>query len=270
MMKKDILGDSRKKKRKRIVIKLLLAFFLLLVIFALIIWSFYIDYFRVKKITVEGNSFLESEKIISNVSSSLNGKHFYILPKSNILIIPKKEIINNLLNNFLRIKSIDISRDLPDAIIIAIKERKPTALLCEERRCLFLDDNGYAFEESAFFSGDIYVKFIDEREDVGNLVSDRKLSFQLIPEIQYKNLINFTDLLAREKIKISHILLKNEGLYEFHAVEGWHILLSERGDYKIAFDNLKIALENQIKDKRPDLEYVDLRLRNKVFYKFKL
>jgi len=263
-MKKDILGDSRKKKRRRVVIKLWLAFFLLLAVFSLIIWSFYLDYFRIKKITVEGNSFLESEKIISNVSSSLAGKYFYILPKSNILIIPKKEIINNLLNNFLRIKSIDVSRDLADAIVIVIEERKPVALLCEERRCLFLDDSGYAFEESAFFSGDIYVKFIDQRDE-----KTFSLNKQILLETEYKNLINFTDLLAREKIKISHILLKNEGLYEFHTTEKWYILLSERGDYKIAFDNLKIAIENQIKEKRTELEYIDLRLRNKVFYKFK-
>lgn len=264
-MKKDILGDSRKKKRKRLLIRLLLMFFVVAIIIVLVVWSFYIDYFKVKKITVEGNSFLESEKIISNISSSLTGKHFYILPKSNILIIPKKEIINNLLNNFLRIKSIDVSRDFPDAIAIVIEERKPTALLCEERRCLFLDDTGYAFEESAFFSGDIYVKFIDQRDE-----KTFSLNKQILPEDEYKNLINFTDLLEREKIKIPNIILKNEGLYEFHTTEGWHILLSERGDYKIAFDNLKISLENQIKDKRPELEYIDLRLRNKVFYKFKL
>ncbi|MBU2109896.1 FtsQ-type POTRA domain-containing protein [Patescibacteria group bacterium] len=264
MIKKDLLEASKKKKKRRLIIRLLLMFFVIVIVIVIVTWSFYLDYFRIKKITVEGNSFLESEKIISNVSSSLAGKYFYILPKSNILIIPKKEIINNLLNNFLRIKSIDVSRDLADAIVVAIKERKPAALLCEERRCLFLDDSGYAFEESAFFSGDIYVKFIDQRDE-----KTFSLNKQILLETEYKNLINFTDLLAREKIKILHILLKNEGLYEFHTTEEWHMLLSERGDYKIAFDNLKIALENQIKEKRPDLEYIDIRLRNKVFYKFK-
>ncbi|MBU3925917.1 FtsQ-type POTRA domain-containing protein [Patescibacteria group bacterium] len=269
MIRKDLLEASRKKKKRIIIIRLALIFFLILIIIALVVWSFYLNYFRIKNIEIFGNSFIEKEKIIGNINSSISGKYFYLIPKDNILITSKKEIINNLQNNFLRIKSTDIIKELPDKVIVTIKEREPVALLCEDKKCFFIDDSGYVFEESPFFSGDVFIKFIDKRENVGNLVSDGKLSFRLIPEDEFRNLINFLELLSKDGIKISDIILKNEDLYELYTIEGWYILLSKRIDFTIAFDNLKITLNSQIKEKRLDLEYIDLRLENKVFFKYK-
>jgi len=49
--------------------------------------------------------------------------------------------------------------------------------------------------------------------------------------------------------------------------EGWYALLDEETNFKTAFENMKLVLENQIKDKRAELEYIDLRFSNKVFFK---
>lgn len=269
MIRKDLLESSKKKKRRKIIIRLIFAFLLLVAVCVFVIWSFYLDYFRIKNINIEGNSFIEKEKIIGNINNYISGKYFYLIPKNNILIASKKKVADNLLNNFFRIKSVDVSKNLPDGLTVKIEERNPSALLCENKNCFFIDDTGYVFEESPFFSGDIFIKFIDQREDVGNLVSDRKLSFQLIPESGFRNLINFSESLSKDGIKISGMVLKNEGLYEFHTSEEWYILLSERSDYKISIDNLRIALNEQIKEKRPELEYIDLRLQNKVFFKYR-
>lgn len=264
MIRKDLLESSKKKKRRKTIIRLIFAFLFLVVVCALIIWSFYFDYFRIKNINIEGNSFIEKEKIIENINSSISGKYFYLIPKNNILIASKKEIANNLLNNFLRVKSADVSKKLPDGLIIKIEERNPLALLCEDKNCFFIDDTGYVFEESPFFSGDIFMKFIDQRNE-RNFSANTKI----LSEEEFRNLINFSESLSKDGIKISGVILKNEGLYEFHTSEEWYILLSQRSNYKVSFDNLKIALNEQIKEKRPELEYVDLRLQNKVFFKYR-
>ncbi|MFH1956540.1 MAG: hypothetical protein ABIJ28_02740, partial [Patescibacteria group bacterium] len=80
---------------------------------------------------------------------------------------------------------------------------------------------------------------------------------------------DFIESLRTENIMISQVVFKKDGLFEFQTEEDWYILLSERSDYKLSLDNLKIALREQIKEKRSELEYIDLRLENKVFYKFK-
>ncbi len=264
MLRRDLFEASKRKKKRRLIIRFLLLLFAVAVVIVIIIWSFYFDYFRIKNIAVEGNSFIEKEKIIGNINNSISGKYFYIIPKNNILIASKKEIADNLLNNFFRVKSADISKKLPDGLMIKIEERNPSALLCEDKNCFFVDDSGYVFEESPFFSGDIFIKFIDQRNE-RNFSANTKI----LSEEEFKNLVNFSELLSKDGIRISGIILKNEGLYEFHISEQWYILLSQRSDYKISFDNLKIALNEQIKEKRPELEYVDIRLQNKVFFKYR-
>ena len=51
--------------------------------------------------------------------------------------------------------------------------------------------------------------------------------------------------------------------------EGFKIYLNAGDDFRKIFELFKTVLEKEIKEKRPLLDYVDLRFGNKVFYKFK-
>lgn len=254
-----------KLKRKRFIRKLVLVFSILFFVFFSAAAFFYIPYLKIQKISIEGNSSLSTEKILAEVSGYLNSKTLFIFPRNNILILPKETIINNLLSRFLRIGEVSLEKNFPDSISIKIKERKQEALFCLVQECAFIDEGGFVFEKAPYFSGDVYLKFFDER-DVGNRVSDKK---QLLLENQFKKLIEFRDLVSRENIKISKIILKKEGIYEIHTDEGWYVLLNEQNEPKISYENLKVALDSKIQGNRQKLEYIDLRFGSKVFYKFK-
>ncbi len=267
--KRDILGSSKKLRRKRIIWKLVLGFLILLFIFGCATAFFYISYLRIKKISIEGNSSLSTEKISGEVSDYLNGKFFRIFPRDNILILPKEAIVSNLLSKFPRIKEVSLNKNFPDSISVKIKERQQEALLCindspSAGGCAFIDKNGYVFEKAPYFSGDVYLKFFDERESPLGTIG-----FQIIPEEQFKKLIDFRNFVSGENIKISKIILKKEGIYEADTSEEWHILLNEQNEPQISYENLKISLDSKIQGDRQKLEYIDLRFGNKVFYKFK-
>ncbi|MFH1552010.1 MAG: FtsQ-type POTRA domain-containing protein [bacterium] len=264
MLRNQILEESKKKKRKKIWTKFFLAIVLLVFLAGGIIYSLYLDYFRIKNINIEGNYILNKQEIEENIKNSISGKLFYVLPKNNILIISTEEINNNLAENFLRIKNLEVAKNFPDSLDIKISERKTYGLFCKENGCFFLDKNGYVFSKSIFVSGDIFIKFLDEREN-------NNITFKtyLLDINEFAQIRDFIDGLKTESVMISQVVFKKDGLFEFQTEEGWYILLSERSDYKLSLDNLKIALINQIKEKRPELEYIDLRLENKVFYKFK-
>ena len=52
--------------------------------------------------------------------------------------------------------------------------------------------------------------------------------------------------------------------------EGWAIYLNEKTDLGQEVEILKIVLEKEISQiQRQDLEYIDLRINNKVYYKFR-
>jgi len=252
-------------KKKRFIKKLTFLFLIPLFIFVSIIALFYIPYFKIKKISIEGNSSLDQEKITAEISKYLNDKQFKIFPRDNILILSKKEIINNLLEKFPRLKTVSLIKNFPNSISLKVTEHNSEALFCFKNKddgCAFIDQDGFVFEKAPYFSPGVYLTFLEEA------TSTWKLNFQVIPEEQFKKLIDFKNLLAGEGIKILQIIIKKEGIYELQTNEGWSILLNEKNDSQLTYQNLKTTLD-QIKDKRKNLDYIDLRFGNKVFYKFR-
>ncbi|MCX6731789.1 MAG: FtsQ-type POTRA domain-containing protein [Candidatus Parcubacteria bacterium] len=251
-------------KKKRFIKKLTFLFLIPLFIFVSVIALFYVSYFRIKKISIEGNSSIDSAKIMADVSNYLSGKNFKIFPRDNFFIMPKKEFIDSLLKEFPRLKTVSLIKNFPNSISIKVEERNNEAIFCLEEKgeCFFIDKDGFVFEPAPYFSAGVYLTFLEEA------TSTWKSSFQVIPKEQFKKLIDFKNLLTEENIKILQIIIKNEGIYQLQTNEGWYILLNEQNDSQITYQNLKITL-NQIKDKRKNLDYIDLRFGNKVFYKFK-
>ncbi len=217
----------------------------------------YIPKFRIQKIPVSGNETLGAQEIISGVSDSLKGFRFVILPRDNILILAKEEISNSLLSAFPRVKNVSLDRNFPDSLAVTIIERRPAALFCNGEDCRFIDEDGFIFDEAASFSGNVYVKFYSEigEAEIGTINN-------------FKRIMDFANLVLEENIKITDIVLAEEGLRKFFTSDGWHILLNENDNIQAAFENLKLTL-GQIKENRQNLEYIDLRFGNKVYYKFK-
>jgi hypothetical protein len=272
--KKEFLGASRKLRRKKFFIKTVLVVF----VFAAAVFGFFnIKALKIQKIIIQGNITLGKEDLSKSVFEFLDGKQVKVLPKDNILFFSKDGVENYLLSNFLRIKQVSIDRDLPNTLLVKIQERNSTVLFCEsedDKKCAFVDEDGFVFEKAPFFSGNIFVKFFDERQ-LGTTQSNlAQIPFQLTETEKFKNLIGFMDFLEREggKIKdtdVLKIVLKDEGLYEIHAEEGWCLLLKDGETFDTAKENFVLVYENKLKDYLNSLEYVDLRLENKVFYKFK-
>ena len=160
-----------------------------------------ISFFKIKKVAIEGNSTLGSEELVSGVFGSVVGNYFFIFPKDNILLASSGEIEEKILGDFPRIRSLDISKNLPDSLSVKIEERKSAALLCKETDCYFLDESGFAFEKSPYFSGNIFIKFSDERDD--NSLKQK----QLISEEQFKGLMALSPSASNKAVKIRDVVL---------------------------------------------------------------
>ncbi len=265
--RKDILASSRRLKRKRFLLKAAFAVGVFLVLFAVVSAMFYIPALRIKNIEIRGNSTLGNGEITSAVSGFLREKYFLIIPKDNILIFPKEEISVELMKKFDRIEKIKVIGVFPDSISINITERNPTALFCGknfprsltsgELVCFFVDENGMVFEKAPLFSDNVYVKFYNGKKD-----GLKKIN-------KFKDLMKFIEAALNGGVKIRKIVLEKEGLKKIYTSEGWYIMLNEGDNFQTAFENLKLALEEKIKDNRKYLEYIDLRFGNKLFYKYR-
>ena len=124
----------RKRKKKRNRKRILWLFIFLTGIFVL--FSLKTDYFYAKKVIVEGNKYVEANKIVE-----LSG----ITANTNILYMNVRNIKDSLLtNSYLR--NVKLKRKLPNTIVIEIDERTPRYAINNNANIYILDQELFILE----------------------------------------------------------------------------------------------------------------------------
>ncbi|MBI2636996.1 MAG: hypothetical protein HYW81_02280, partial [Parcubacteria group bacterium] len=131
-----------------------------------------------------------------------------------------------------------------------------------------LDANGIVvsrLDASGDLSGLPVIEVIrDEGPDVnpGDAVLDRE-TVELIFSI-YERLNA-----SSESIAVAYVSYDPETPQELtiSTVEGWQVFLSTRIPIETQFSKLELALREKIRDNRGELQYVDLRVRDRVYFK---
>lgn len=295
MLKYDI--SKHRYRRKLPIKKAIFKFGVVVFIFAAIVGFFYLPKFRLKNIIVQGDSFEGAE---AKIELSLREKIFGILPSDNFFLFSKKSAAEKILKNFPEIKAVNFDREFPNTLIVNFEPRKKIALWCFSdipRReptillqdagnqvsdagseiCYFIDNGGVAFEKSFWAENKIETKTVLKftTEESGENYNNFELGNSVMEKEKLRSFLEFVknagDFFNLETEKI--IIKGNSYRIYFKKVggetspTGWFVLLDKETDFKKAFENLKLVLENQVKEKRADLEYIDLRFSNKVFFK---
>lgn len=269
------MASSRKIKRKRMILKAILFLVVFGMFFFAVAVSFYLPFLKIKKIEIYGNNSVAAEVLIDAARTITNEKYWKIFPRDNVFIVPKEKISKELTVKFKRIKKIEINRNFPAAISIKIEERNNAALLCERENCAFIDENGYVFERSPYFSGGMFIVFFDERMITETATAtfanniNKALGANLLNEEEFKKIMDFAKLSAKTGDGVVRVVLKKEDNYEIYTKEGWKMILNNKNNPQAAYLNLTTALESTIKEYRKKLDYIDLRYGNKIYFKYK-
>ena len=241
-------------------------------VFAGIIAFFRISYFQVEKIEISGNSLIDGDDLTDAIKAKMEGRHLWLFPKANIFLIPQNNILAELSEKFKRIKKISLDKKYFSAIAVKIEERSNAVLFCEKEDCAYADESGFVFEKAPYFSGAVFLKIIEQRnsDSGGNTKTiDEYLGSNLIAENEFKKILEFVGLIAKAGGGVLEVFLEKENIYEFYDKEGWKIILNDKNEPQSAYLNLITALDANIKDKHPKLDYIDLRLGNKIYFKYK-
>ncbi|PLR77481.1 cell division protein FtsQ [Bacillus sp. V3-13] len=169
------LKQQRRRKANRRLIFLLMLFFSLIVC----VVYFQSPLSHVKKITVSGNELYSQEDLIS--LSKLSSK-------TNIWKVDSKSIEGKL-SELPEIESVDVSIQIPNSVLIKVKEHSRIAYVANETSYLPVLDNGFIVKQkettglpvnapilSGFAEGDILAEMIDGLEvlpeEVLNAISE--------------------------------------------------------------------------------------------------
>lgn len=257
-----IQGVPRRNFKKQRVFHIKL-YFLLLIIILLIIGLVYVviysPIFRIKTIEVQNNNRLSEDLVLSYIKPLIfKTKLSNFLGVNNILAWPQGKI------NFDQIPISQIIIDkqwLRKSISIKVIERERFAIWCisNNQKCYWIDKNGIVFDEAPVTEGGLLNTISD--------LSENQLTFgkKVIDERFINNLNSILDNLSKAKLLIKKTDF-NRGLEELkvETYDGFYILFSLR--FNPVF-NIQ-ALQNLIsKENLKNIEYFDLRVENKVYFK---
>ncbi len=227
---------------------------------------------RISDIKIEGTKEIESGRLKSELGAEISGKYFRMVPKNNIIIISKTRLVKFIIEKNRQIETVAIAKKFPDELIVKITERKRGLIHCSAGRCFVLDDLGRPFakadfQENAFKESEMVCLFDDSGRflEFGNAALDVDY-IRYILDVR-RAIENRSDAVLAGEIRTPQIA---SGDLRLKTGEGWQIFIDRKIAAEKTAESLRLILENKIEKKeRNNLEYIDLRTENRVYYKYK-
>jgi len=260
---------------------------LLIVIFVGILTLFRSDSFQIKSVIVEGELIISEDEVLSIIERELSGKWLFVIPSKSAPLIRQNKIEFLLDTQFPEIADVKVTIHKRSELRILITEHKASNIWCLHdprdisvvlHGCYFMDESGLVFSQSPYFSDRVFFKFFSEwdkelqNDPVGQVVMGQNvLSF--VQEV--------VESFEKQDIIVRRMFVGKDG--DFQAFIGSlgdiptppsaHISFSDDMSPTDISKKALLALETPAFDsdliaKSDELNYIDLRFENKIYYKF--
>ena len=241
----------------------------------------------IRDISVQGTLALAEDDIRRVVHEEISGAYLRFFPRANSLLYPRKEIEERLKNTFPLLSSVTVRFKNFHSIVVVVEERKPAHLWCGEEllarkgvppECFFLDSDGVVFARAPLFSTGVYLSLYGPiaggtvRE--GN-VHETPLGFYFLTTQDFHFLVAFAGAMKELGAVPEKIFVMGDGDYNVILANGVSLLINQKHGLDSLVGNLEAALQTDklttedVVGERSRLEYIDVRFKNKVLYKFK-
>lgn len=228
--------------------------------------------FTIRNVEVFGTVSVSSEKIASTTSTFLSGRYFLTVPKNNILFYPKRAIEERLAESFPELASVAVGFKDFTTIGVRVVERAPVALWCAPQadddstgeHCYFVEASGLIFS-LASTTGSL-TRFSTP------LHRDTPLGQQVLPESRFKEFSRFAEKLAEIGFPVSAFRARSDGDSDVALYNKVRLIVGKDASFDEAFGNFLTVLSEEVMGEISGLsqvDYIDLRFGNKVFYKLK-
>jgi len=268
--KSKVVGRyGRPSKRKSFSLKLRFSrkFFYLAFLTAILAGAFYFflisGSFEIKEVNVSGFEEVSEEQILGAVNNILGEKKFGIFGADNYFLLSEEKLQSSILVSLLKVRAVDIKKIDKNVLEIYVEERKIVGVWCGDNGCFYFDKEGVIFDQAPRSFGSLMVSVTDERDIEPNLGS-------VVLEEAQVNLAQEAHRLVGNNFPfgIRGIIITPDAEFEILTSENWRILLNKNEDIEYQLSNLKYVLDEEIGTRSGELEYVDLRLGNRVYYKY--
>lgn len=259
---------------------------------------------HIREISFSGMESSEEDAARERIGSILGGSWAAFLPRSFYFLADAEEIAAGLGAEFPQAKEIEVTKTFPDRLSVVMMRRSFWGIFCSRQEsvsaphlsgtdaehqelnlsqkgagsvpeCAYIDPTGFAYESAPQATGGLIlvVESDAQRIAVGETVIEPAVMEQL-------GLLR-DGLPAAAGLEVVGFELRSRVPSEIRAgvSDGFTIIFGRDEDFANTLRVLKRVLDEEInphtsggvgvKDKRGQLDYIDLRFGNKVFYKLK-
>lgn len=261
--------QMRKKKKKMLYVKSIAALaFVALFVFGLSVLS-NAEALQIDKVEGEGNILVTDEEIWSEIDRETQGRYLRLFSKKNAFLFPEEAVLAAVAARFPILYGAKIELKGLKTVRIKVSEREPAALWCRLSSdgaplsdCFFIDRGGFIYSEAPEFKGDVYLKYY------GSIDTGNPIGSSFLPAGTFFELTKFAERIKNLGLSPVSIFVKDDGDYNVRLHDGGEVYLNEREGFDRSLLNLESILTDQIgKDSIGDIDYIDLRFGNKVFFR---
>jgi len=253
-------------------------------------WIWFVGFsptFRVDEIEIVGNESIPDWEIRDAVTDALKERRWLIMPQTSLLIASEDSIAAALNDRYV-LESLAVSKHPPRKLTIEIKERVSAVLLMmPDGRQGLVDLQGsvtrlYRPEESLEVTKRLgpsikeqagapkvqYPVLFDERDEKLELREEALHPGVVQAAIDLPKLFEarFGRAPYFEELRIDG---KDAQTIRLRTSEGWSIYLDAAQDLGGQLMNADVILKSKVGAQRPQLDYIDVRFGEKVFFKLK-
>lgn len=274
---------SRKKRRFLKIIKskiFWIIFFIFSTGLGLAYFLLLSDVFQIEEMKISGNKKVNEEEVLEavepRVKKELELGPFSLFSSRSIFLIGSRSLEQSVKQAFPRVGEVKVKKGLPNVLNLEIKERDSFAEICLlSGECYKTDEKGIVFEKSADVreekEGDVQV-FQVKREELMVIFVRGAAGFDLGTQaISPLYLAGASKI--EQKIK-SDLEMEPKEL----SLGGEKLIVDVNKGFKVYFNldknvedqlfNLELVLREKLSDRElEELEYIDLRFGNRIYYK---
>jgi cell division septal protein FtsQ len=270
--KQKITWAKKEKKRNPFILKVIFNVLLVVFLTAAAYILFFSSYLQINQLFLGGVEELEYEKVVAEINSNLDGRYFKTIPRNNFILISANNLRDDLMGKFKKIESVELEKKFPGTIAVKIKERKALMLWCSGGPCYIVDEGGVAYTGADFESQEI------KENNLIRLIDKSARPISLGEKVLNPEFVQFTLGIRNKLSKDLGIIILDEYFtksavseeIQVKVNEGWDIYFNSQLSIDKSISTLKLFLDDKIgSEQRSKLEYADLRIEDKVYYKFK-
>lgn len=231
---------------------------------------FYSPVFLISRVDVRTGDTIDPNEVRAFSEHWISGKKYAIFWKRHLFFYEPDGLASALSKEFMRIGELEIRPSVAERMLrIQIRERTPFGFWCMESEdgCFIFDEQGVLFEEITRPEGNIGIVVKDavgpSRELGGRVMEPawvlflKELKAALQPEIWIKEYVIEAETFSAKFLRVK-------------TAEGWDLFVNFDSDSpKLIANTAKEVLAKEVKGNRPRLEYLDLRVSGRAYYKLR-